>query len=191
MNRAILVSVSAAALLLSGCSMFRSEGSTQRSQAPAASQSSQSSQSSAPSYSQSSPSTPRSSSSTAQTGTRSSTSDYDNTASGTSMRGDQLRQAQQKLKDDGDYTGPIDGKMGPKTAQAIKKFQKSNGLPQTGHLDQQTASKLGISMSGSSQPPSSSSSGSSTGSGTTGSGSSGLNNGASGTGTTGTGSTNQ
>ena len=93
------------------------------------------------------------------------------------MSADEIRQAHQKLKDDGDYTGQVDGKMGPKTAQAIKKFQQSNGLPQTGHLDQQTASKLGISMSGSSQPPSSSSSRSNTsGTGATG---------------TGTGSTNQ
>jgi peptidoglycan hydrolase-like protein with peptidoglycan-binding domain len=176
MNRAILVTVSAAALALSGCSMFSSEGSSQRSQAPASSQpssqSSQSSQSTAPSYSQSS-------STRARTGASSATSDYDNTASGTSMRmsGDELRQAQQKLKDDGDYTGQVDGKMGPKTAQALKKFQQSNGLSQTGRLDQQTASKLGISMSGSSQPPSSSSSHSTTGTESTG--------------TTGTGSTNQ
>jgi peptidoglycan hydrolase-like protein with peptidoglycan-binding domain len=182
MNRAILVTVSAAALALSGCSMFRSEGSSQKSQAPSSSQ---------PSYSQSSqssqkaPSTAQSSttsrSAAAQSGTSSSTMDYDNTASGTSTRmrmsGDELRQAQQKLKDDGDYTGQVDGKMGPKTAQALKKFQQSNGLPQTGRLDQQTASKLGVSMSGSSQPSSSSSS-----RGTTGTGS---------TGTTGTGSTNQ
>ena len=110
--------------------------------------------------------------------------DYDSTASGTSTRmrmsGDEIRQAQQKLKDDGDYTGQVDGKMGPKTAQALKKFQQSNGLKQTGHLDHQTASKLGISMSGSSEPSSSSSSSSSRS--TTGTGS---------TGTTGTGSTNQ
>jgi peptidoglycan hydrolase-like protein with peptidoglycan-binding domain len=177
MNRAILVTVSAAALALSGCSMFRSEGSSQRSQAPASSQSSQSSQQAAPSTAQSS-STSRSAA--AQSGTSSSTRDYDNAASGTSMRlsADEIRQAQQKLKDDGDYTGQVDGKMGPKTAQAIKKFQQSNGLPQTGHLDQQTASKLGVSMSGSSQPSSSSRSNTG-GTGTTG------------TGTTGTGSTNQ
>ena len=85
------------------------------------------------------------------------------------MSADEVRQAQQKLKDDGDYTGQVDGKMGPKTAQALKKFQQSNGLPQTGHLDQQTASKLGISMSGSSQPSSSSSSRGTTGTGSTGS----------------------
>jgi peptidoglycan hydrolase-like protein with peptidoglycan-binding domain len=181
MNRAILVTVSAAALALSGCSMFRSEGSSQRSQAPASSQpsysqSSQSSQSAAPSSGQSSSTTSRSAA--AQSGTSSSTRDYDTTASGTSMRmsADEVRQAQQKLKDDGDYAGQVDGKMGPKTAQAIKKFQQSNGLPQTGHLDQQTASKLGVSMSGSSLPSSSSSRG------TTGTGS---------TGTTGTGSTQQ
>ena len=182
MNRAILVTVSAAALALSGCSMFRSEGSTQRSQAPAtsqpsSSQSSQSSQSTPPTYSQSSPSTARS----PQTGTSTSTAGYDNGASGTSMwmNADEVRQAQQKLKDDGDYTGQVDGKMGPKTAQAIKKFQQSNGLPQTGRLDQQTVSKLGISMSGSSQPSSSSSTRS--GGSTT----------ESGTGTSGTGSTSQ
>ena len=106
------------------------------------------------------------------------------------MSSDEVRQAQQKLKDDGDYTGQVDGKMGPKTAQAIKKFQKSNGLRQTGHLDQQIASKLGISMSGSSQPSSSSSRSSTGGAGAN---SSGLDNssGTTGTGTTGTGSTKQ
>src|SRR5690348_12315828 len=150
MNRAILVTVSAAALALSGCSMFRSEGSSQRSQAPASqqsySQSSQNRQQAAPSTAQSAPTTSSSRSAAAQSGTSSSTMDYDNTASGSSTRmrmsADELRQAQQKLKDDGDYTGQVDGKMGPKTAQALKKFQQSNGLPQTGRLDQQTASKL-------------------------------------------------
>jgi len=61
--------------------------------------------------------------------------------------------------------------MGPKTAQAIKKFRQSNGLPQTGRLDQQTASKLSFSMSGSSQPSSSNSSRGTTGAGATGTGS--------------------
>jgi peptidoglycan hydrolase-like protein with peptidoglycan-binding domain len=187
MNRAILVTVSATALALSGCSMFRAEGSSQRSQAPA---SSQSSQQAAPSTAQSSSTTSRSAA--AQPGASSSTTDYDNTASGTSMRmsADEVRQAQQKLKDDGDYTGQVDGKMGPKTAQALKKFQQSNGLPQTGKLDRQTASRLGISMTGSSQPSTSNSSRS--GSSATGASSSAPGNkSTTGTGTTGTGSTNQ
>jgi His-Xaa-Ser repeat protein HxsA len=160
MTRAILVTVSVAALTLGGCSMFRSEGSTQKSAAPAAQSSSQSSAPPSAQSSQSPSSTARSSPSATQTGTSASTSEVDTTASGTSVRGDEVRQAQQKLKDDGDYTGAIDGKLGPKTAQALKKFQQSNGLPQTGRLDQQTASKLGISMNtGSSQPSPSSSTG--------------------------------
>ena len=109
MNRALLVTVSAIALALSGCSMFRSEGSSQRSQAPASSQSTYSQSS------QTSPSTGRSSSSAAQTSGTASTPDYDTAASGTSTRmgTDEVRQAQQKLKDDGDYTGQIDGKVTP------------------------------------------------------------------------------
>src|SRR5262249_54831160 len=73
-------------------------------------------------------------------------------SSGTSLNADEVRQAQQKLKDSGDYTGEVDGKFGPKTAEAVKKFQQDNGLPQTGHLDQQTASKLGVNMTTGSGP---------------------------------------
>jgi N-acetylmuramoyl-L-alanine amidase len=60
----------------------------------------------------------------------------------------ELKDAQQKLKDDGDYTGTVDGKFGPLTAQALRKYQQSNGLRQTGRLDAQTASKLGVASSG-------------------------------------------
>ena len=59
-----------------------------------------------------------------------------------SMSADQVKQAQQKLKGDGDYMGQVDGKFGPKTAQAVKQYQKKNGLQQTGRLDRDTLGKL-------------------------------------------------
>jgi len=56
-----------------------------------------------------------------------------------------VRSAQQALKDDGYNTGPIDGKMGPKTAAALRKFQKDHGIQATGRLDSQTMAALGSS----------------------------------------------
>jgi peptidoglycan hydrolase-like protein with peptidoglycan-binding domain len=55
-----------------------------------------------------------------------------------------LLKAQRKLKLDGDYKGPIDGKGGPKTIEAIQQFQKKNMLNQSGWLDEATWNKLGI-----------------------------------------------
>src|SRR5262249_47018522 len=37
---------------------------------------------------------------------------------------------------------PVDGIWGPKTVEALKAFQKSNGLPATGHLDHKTLKAL-------------------------------------------------
>jgi peptidoglycan hydrolase-like protein with peptidoglycan-binding domain len=34
--------------------------------------------------------------------------------------------------------------MGPKTAAALRAFQKSEGLPETGRLDSATRGKLGV-----------------------------------------------
>jgi hypothetical protein len=56
-----------------------------------------------------------------------------------------VRSAQQALKDDGYNVGPIDGKMGPKTAAALRKFQKDHGIQATGRLDSQTMAALGSS----------------------------------------------
>lgn len=39
-----------------------------------------------------------------------------------------------------------DGFFGPRTADAVEKFQAENGLPQTGKLDQGTLDKLGLSL---------------------------------------------
>ena len=46
----------------------------------------------------------------------------------------------------GYYTGDIDGSLGPQTRVAIKAYQKAQGLSQTGRMDIQTLSRLGISI---------------------------------------------
>lgn len=74
-----------------------------------------------------------------------------------------VKQAQEALKSAGHDPGPIDGKMGPQTRQAIKAFQSSNGLKETGSLDAETAKKLGVDKSGSSAGMSSSERGTSAG----------------------------
>jgi len=74
-----------------------------------------------------------------------------------------IRQVQEALKDQGHDPGPIDGVMGSQTSQALKEFQKANGLKQTGSLDAETKQKLKIEGS-------SAGSGSSMGSGSTGKG---------------------
>jgi peptidoglycan hydrolase-like protein with peptidoglycan-binding domain len=76
----------------------------------------------------------------------------------------EVRMAQEKLKDDGDYMGKIDGLAGPQTHQAVMQYQKKNGLKQTGYLDHATLSKLGVghgsaASSGSTMPPASSNGG--------------------------------
>lgn len=69
---------------------------------------------------------------------------------------DQVREAQQQLRNQGLYRGRIDGILGPETQQALGRFQKNNGLSQTATLDQPTMDKLlgntGIGQ-GSSTPP--------------------------------------
>jgi murein L,D-transpeptidase YcbB/YkuD len=56
----------------------------------------------------------------------------------------ELQKAQQTLKDTGLYAGPIDGVLGPETLQALREFQASQGLPQTGKLDEATRQQLMI-----------------------------------------------
>jgi peptidoglycan hydrolase-like protein with peptidoglycan-binding domain len=52
--------------------------------------------------------------------------------------------AQQALKDKGHDPGTIDGQMGPRTRAALADYQKAEGLKQTGRLDDETRTKLGI-----------------------------------------------
>jgi hypothetical protein len=60
---------------------------------------------------------------------------------GNLVREQDLRRVQQALKDQGQDPGPIDGVMGPRTREAVRQFQKANGLQATGTLDQTTMKK--------------------------------------------------
>ena len=55
---------------------------------------------------------------------------------------DQIKQAQQHLKNAGIYKGTVDGEMGAETKQAIQQFQQQHGLSATGNLDQQTMAAI-------------------------------------------------
>ena len=44
------------------------------------------------------------------------------------------------------YNGDIDGLLGPKTRAALRAFQQTEGLPQTGRMDIATLTRLGISI---------------------------------------------
>jgi peptidoglycan hydrolase-like protein with peptidoglycan-binding domain len=61
---------------------------------------------------------------------------------------EEVKQAQQALKDKGHDPGPIDGVLGPKTQAALKAFQEANKTKATGRLDAETKSKLGLSGAG-------------------------------------------
>jgi peptidoglycan hydrolase-like protein with peptidoglycan-binding domain len=53
-----------------------------------------------------------------------------------------IKQMQMALKSAGFYKGSVDGRMGPQTKQAIKEFQKANGLKADGIIGRQTLEKL-------------------------------------------------
>jgi peptidoglycan hydrolase-like protein with peptidoglycan-binding domain len=52
------------------------------------------------------------------------------------------RQIQRALKSAGFYQGPIDGKIGSKTKEAIIKFQKAKGLKADGLVGKKTSAEL-------------------------------------------------
>lgn len=53
-----------------------------------------------------------------------------------------IEEAQRSLKKAGLDFGPIDGKMGWKTREAIKNFQRNNGLKENGFIDTATWARL-------------------------------------------------
>ena len=59
-----------------------------------------------------------------------------------------IRRAQEALKGKGFDPGAISGRMHARTQEALRQFQTVNDLPITGVLDQKTADKLGIKLSG-------------------------------------------
>lgn len=64
--------------------------------------------------------------------------------------GEEVRQIQSKLKSWRYYSGSVDGVYGSKTYEAVKKFQKNNGLTVDGIAGSQTLAALGINSSSSS-----------------------------------------
>jgi peptidoglycan hydrolase-like protein with peptidoglycan-binding domain len=55
---------------------------------------------------------------------------------------DTIKAAQQELKAEGLYKGAIDGRIGPETQAAVRRFQRQNGLKTTAMLDQETLRRL-------------------------------------------------
>lgn len=76
-------------------------------------------------------------------------------------RGDLVTTLQKRLKTWGYYTGNVDGIFGSQTEQAVKYFQRKNGLAVDGIVGPATAKAVGISLTGGSSGGSSSSSGTS------------------------------
>jgi Putative peptidoglycan binding domain len=63
-----------------------------------------------------------------------------------------VRGAQQALRDKGFDPGPVDGRMGPRTAEAVREFQSREGIVATGQLDAETRARLMGSRADSSAP---------------------------------------
>lgn len=74
-------------------------------------------------------------------------------------RGELVTTLQKRLKTWGYYTGNVDGVFGSQTEQAVKYFQRKNGLAADGIVGPATAKAVGISLTGGSSGGSSSSSG--------------------------------
>lgn len=55
-----------------------------------------------------------------------------------------VRTVQRDLQQQGFYSGAVNGILGPQTRDAIRKYQRTNNLNDTGRLDQQTLSRLGV-----------------------------------------------
>ena len=58
------------------------------------------------------------------------------------------REIQQALKNAGFYQGAVDGKMGPQTKDAVKEFQRVQGLKDDGTVGKQTWAKLSAYLEG-------------------------------------------
>lgn len=59
-----------------------------------------------------------------------------------------VREAQQALQARGFPVGAVDGQMSPNTQEALRDFQRRNGLSATGELNQETLAALNINTSG-------------------------------------------
>jgi Putative peptidoglycan binding domain len=52
--------------------------------------------------------------------------------------------AQRALRDDGFYSGPLDGTMSDRTREALRSFQRSKQIKVTGRMDNETSRELGL-----------------------------------------------
>jgi peptidoglycan hydrolase-like protein with peptidoglycan-binding domain len=68
----------------------------------------------------------------------------DNSKEKTAASQSDIKKVQEALRDKGYYKGQIDGILGPQTRAGIREYQKAEKLPVTGHLDTETAGKLGV-----------------------------------------------
>ena len=66
------------------------------------------------------------------------------TSEGPGARHQDVRAAQQALKDKGHDPGMIDGRMGVRTRAAVNDYQRAEGLTVTGRLDDDTRAGLGV-----------------------------------------------
>jgi hypothetical protein len=96
----------------------------------------------------SSPSTSAPSGARTMSATPSTSSSVSSTTNAAPASPDQVVEAQQALKQQGLYKGPVDGKIGPETRTAISRFQKQNGLQQSAQLDERTMDDLQGNRSG-------------------------------------------
>jgi peptidoglycan hydrolase-like protein with peptidoglycan-binding domain len=106
-----------------------------------------------PLFAQSYPETGQRGGSSSEKGAGSSSQKMDEPAKPERSRGtsdissDDIMKVKVALKAKGVDPGPITGTMDSKTEQALREFQKANNLPVTGKVDQQTAAKLGVTLS--------------------------------------------
>jgi peptidoglycan hydrolase-like protein with peptidoglycan-binding domain len=146
MRSVMAAGVAAIALTLGGCGMFggKSGSSTSANDQP-----------SAPSTNSTYSGTSRDNAQGAASSTPAAPSGTSAASSSKNVGSAHVREAQQELQSAGFYKGKIDGIDGRETRQALMSFQKENGLPQTGKLDQATMAQLqngSSSGSGSSTP---------------------------------------
>ena len=66
-------------------------------------------------------------------------------------RGDMVKQIQKVLKDEGLYTGNIDGIYGSNTTKAVRAYQKKYALSVDGIVGQKTLSKMGLAQNSGAQ----------------------------------------
>jgi hypothetical protein len=65
-------------------------------------------------------------------------------AAGATSRPRFIREAQRALGELGYRPGPIDGVVGPRTREALARYQRAQKIPETGYLDAETMVRLDI-----------------------------------------------